>query len=168
MGSWGIRGPNWFQLSFASNDQSCSIALGALGFVSHRCSFRIAWPWLQPPSNIEHMSLPVPLNISVQYECVKKGGRLFIQRRVACLWLDTALGVPFCLKERASLAGTNLVVTLQALQFRAAGEPGPGWLCGTALICRCGGDKTSDSLIDGLADITIPCESTEGQCLVLV
>lgn len=36
-----------------------------------------------------------------------------------------------------------------------------GRLCGAALIRCCGGDKTSDSLIDGLADITIPCESTE-------
>lgn len=36
-----------------------------------------------------------------------------------------------------------------------------GRLCGAALIRCCGGDKTSDSLIDGLADITIPCESME-------
>lgn len=34
--------------------------------------------------------------------------------------------------------------------------------------CRCAGDKTSDSLIDGFADLTIPCESTEWQSLVLI
>lgn len=34
--------------------------------------------------------------------------------------------------------------------------------------CCCAGDKTSDSLIDGFADLTIPCESTEWQSLVLI
>lgn len=34
--------------------------------------------------------------------------------------------------------------------------------------CCCAGDKTSDSLIDGFADLTIPCESMEWQSLVLI
>lgn len=34
--------------------------------------------------------------------------------------------------------------------------------------CCCAGDKTSDSLIDGFADLTIPCESTEWRSLVLI
>lgn len=80
------------------------------------------------------------------------------------------------------LSGQFAIDTVQGISFQVK-KVAPGWqsppddlrlhtgkpqeqdrlgrLCGAALIRCCGGDKTSDSLIDGLADITIPCESTE-------
>lgn len=63
--------------------------------------------------------------------------------------------------KRLPLAGNHLQMTSGSTLEKPQEQGRLGRLCGAALICCCGGDKTSDSLIDGLADITIPCESTE-------
>ena len=59
------------------------------------------------------------------------------------------------------MAGIHLQMTSGSTLQKPQEQGRLGRLCGAALTRCCGGDKTSDSLIDGLADITIPCESTE-------
>lgn len=63
--------------------------------------------------------------------------------------------------KRLPLAGSHLRMTSGSTLEKPQEQGRLGRLCGAALIRSCSGDKTSDSLIDGLADITIPCESTE-------
>lgn len=73
----------------------------------------------------------------------------------------TAQGVPFGVRKGSPPAGSHLQMTSGFTLEKPQERGRLGRLCGAALIRCCGGDKTSDSLIDGLADITIPCESTE-------
>lgn len=62
--------------------------------------------------------------------------------------------------KRLPLAGSHLQMTSGSTLEKPQEQDWLGRLCGGALTRCCGGDKTSDSLIDGLTDITIPCEST--------
>lgn len=80
--------------------------------------------------------------------------------RVASLYL-TQPKAPHSKLKRLPLAGSHLQMTSGSILEKPQEQGWLGRLCGAALIRCCGGDKTSDSLIDGLADITIPCESTE-------
>lgn len=85
--------------------------------------------------------------------------KLSLARPACCFWHSPRH--PHWKLKRLPLAGTHLLMTSGSTVEKPQEQSRPGRFCGAALTRCCGGDKTSDSLIDGLTDITIPCESTE-------
>lgn len=129
--------------------------------------------------NVKHMVLPVTLkpsflrllkvhmkkNLNLKNELEKVqnyGERLMaVLAFVAMPQRLTQPKAPHSKLKRLPLAGTHLLMTSGSTLLKPQEQGRPGRLCGAALIRCCGGDKTSDSLIDGLTDITIPRENTK-------